>query len=205
MKKLLLSILLISVVLVFTECKDDDPAPGPTQYDLVLIQTSYGDMLMWLYDQTPLHKDNFLDLTGKKFYDSLIFHRVVPNFVIQGGDPNGDGTGGPGYLISAEFHDSITHVYGAVGAARDNNPAKSSNGSQFYIVVDKAGEHGLDKNYTVFGLIIDGMQAADAIAIVDRDLKDKPLVNVYMKKVEIVKYTEEELKTLFNFTIPTFD
>jgi peptidyl-prolyl cis-trans isomerase B (cyclophilin B) len=205
MKKLTLSLMLVSFLLIFSECKKDEPAPGPTKYDLILIHTDFGNMLMWLYTQTPLHRANFLDLTNKKFYDSLLFHRVVPNFVIQGGDPNGDGTGGPGYMISAEFNDSITHVYGAVGAARDNNPAKSSNGSQFYIVVNKAGTHSLDNNYTVFGLIINGMAAADAIAVVNRDLNNKPLTPVYMTKVEKVQYTEEELKTQFNFTIPTFE
>ena len=204
MKHLSLSLLLISFLLIFSQCKKEDPIPAPVKYDLVLIHTNQGNMLMWLYDQTPLHKANYLSLVKDKFYDSLIFHRIVPSFVIQGGDPKGDGTGGPGYILAPEFHDSITHIYGAVGAARDNNPEKSSNGSQFYIVVNKAGSHTLDKSYTVFGQIIDGMSAAEAIVIVDRDKNNKPITNVYMTKVEIVKYTEAELKTLFNFTIPTF-
>jgi len=175
--------------------------------ELVLIHTSFGNMLIWLYDQTPLHKANFLTLTKSNYYDSLIFHRVVPNFVIQGGDPLGNGTGGPGYTIPAEFNDSLTHVYGAVAAARlpdAQNPLKSSSGSQFYIVVNKAGYHSLDKNYTVFGLVIDGMAAADAIVAVPRDAQDKPLTNVYMTKVEVVTYTPAQLKAQFNFTIPKF-
>jgi len=201
MKHLSLSLLLISFFLFFSQCKKDEK-PAPVKYELVMIHTDYGNMLIWLYDSISLHKSNFLTLTKAKFYDSLIFHCVIPNSLIQGGDPLGNGTGGPGYVLSPEFNDSITNVYGAVGAAMDNNPQKNTNGSQFYIVVNKAGYHSRDKNFTVFGLVIDGMSAADSIAVVNRDLNDKPLVTVYMKKVEVVQYTEEELKTQFNFIIP---
>jgi len=173
-------------------------------HELVLIHTDFGNVLIWLYDQTPQHKANFLSLTKSKFYDSLTFHRVIPNFMIQGGDPNGDGTGGPGYTIPAEFKDSLTHVYGAVGAARDNNPEKRSSGSQFYIVENKPGAHWLDQNYTVFGFVVDGMPAVEAIALVPRNSSDKPLTNVYMTKVEVVTYTAGQLKAQFNFTIPRF-
>jgi peptidyl-prolyl cis-trans isomerase B (cyclophilin B) len=175
-------------------------------HELVLIHTSFGNMLIWLYDQTPLHKANFLSLTKSNFYDNLIFHRVVANFVIQGGDPDGNGNGGPGYTIAAEFNDSLTHVYGAVGAARDNNPEKRSSGSQFYIVVNKAGTHTLDKNYTVFGLVIDGMPAAYDISKVPNTGSpyNTPLSKVYMSDVEVVTYTAAQLKSQFNFTIPKF-
>jgi cyclophilin family peptidyl-prolyl cis-trans isomerase len=175
-------------------------------YELMLIHTGFGNMLIWLYDQTPLHKANYLNLAKTKYFDSLTFHRVVENFVIQGGDPLGNGTGGPGYTIPAEFNDSLTHVYGAVGAARDNNPQKNSNGSQFYIVVNKPGTHFLDKNYTVFGIVIDGMPAADAIALVPNtgSPNNTPLSKVYMTKVEVVGYSASQLKSLFNFSIPTF-
>jgi cyclophilin family peptidyl-prolyl cis-trans isomerase len=178
----------------------------PLLYELPLIHTDFGNILIWLYTQTPLHKANFLSLTKSTFYDSLTFHRVVPNFVIQGGDPLGNGTGGPGYTIPAEFHDSLTHVYGAVGAARNNNPEKRSSGSQFYIVVNKSGTHQLDKNYTVFGIVIDGMQAAYDISSVPNSgsPNNTPLSKVYMTDVEVVTYTAEELKTLYNFKVPTF-
>jgi cyclophilin family peptidyl-prolyl cis-trans isomerase len=178
----------------------------PVKYELPLIHTSFGNILIWLYDQTPLHKANFMSLTKSGFYDSLTFHRVVSNFVIQGGDPLGNGTGGPGYTIAAEFNDNLTHVYGAVGAARDNNPEKRSSGSQFYIVVNKAGTHYLDKNYTVFGIVIDGMPAADAISLVPNSgsPNNTPLSKVYMTDVEVVWYSEAELKSIFNFTIPKF-
>lgn len=180
------------------------------QYELALIHTDFGNMLIWLYTQTPLHKANFLSLTKSKYYDGLIFHRVVPDFVIQGGDPDGNGTGGPGYTIPAEFRDSLTHVYGAVGAARladAQNPLKASSGSQFYIVVPKAGYHGLDKNYTVFGIVINGLSAVDAIVLVPSSGSPnyKPITNVYMTKVEAVIYTRAQLKAQFNFTIPNFN
>lgn len=180
----------------------------PDKYGLIKITTDYGNIICWLYNQTPGHKTNFLTLTKSKFYDSLTFHRVIPNFVIQGGDPDGTGNGGPGYDIPAEFHDSLKHVYGAIGAARlgdAQNPLKKSNGSQFYIVENSAGYHSLDKKYTVFGIVLSGMSAVLSIAAVARDANDKPTTPVYMKKVEIVDYTAAELLSQFGFKIPAFE
>jgi peptidyl-prolyl cis-trans isomerase B (cyclophilin B) len=116
----------------------------PTTDREVLIQTTEGDIKVLLYDQTPLHRDNFLKLAKEGFYDSLLFHRVIPNFMIQGGDPDsknaapGDrlGMGGPGYQIPAEI--GAPHIKGTLAAARrggPSNPEKKSSGSQFYIVV----------------------------------------------------------------------
>ena len=206
MKHLSLSLLLISFLIIFSQCKKDEPTPpGPVKYNLVLIHSDSGNMLVWLYDQTPYHRDNFLQLTKDKFYDSLIFHHIVVNTVIEGGDSNGDGTGGKATPLAPEFHDSITNIYGAVGSVMDNTPSKNTNGTQFYIVINKSGVHSRDKTYTVFGQVIDGMSAAVAIATVNRDGNDKPIENVYMTKVEVVQYTEEELKTLYKFKIPTFN
>ena len=175
-------------------------------YKLAKIETDFGNMLIWLYPQTPLHRANFIKLVSEQFYDSLIFHRVVDNFVIQGGDPTGTGYGGPGYTIPAEFRSAITHINGAVGAARqaDNvNPEKASNGSQFYIVDNVNGTHSLDGNYTVFGLVIDGISTVDAISQVPVNPgNNRPIDNVYMKKVTIVNYTAAQLITNFGFTIP---
>jgi cyclophilin family peptidyl-prolyl cis-trans isomerase len=174
-------------------------------YKLSKIETDFGNMLIWLYPQTPLHRNNFIKLTAEHFYDSLIFHRVINNFVIQGGDPLGTGYGGPGYTIPAEFRTSIKHVNGAVGAARlaDNiNPNKESSGSQFYIVDNINGTPSLDGKYTVFGIVVDGITTVDAISQVPTNpSNDRPLVNVYMKKVSIVNYTAQELKDNFGFTI----
>jgi cyclophilin family peptidyl-prolyl cis-trans isomerase len=112
--------------------------------DVITISTEFGDMQLILFDQTLKHKENFLKLTNEGFYDSTTFHRIIPDFMIQGGsptskdnDPRNDGIGGPGYLIDAEFKRSFLHFKGAIAAARtpdSQNPEKKSSGSQFYIV-----------------------------------------------------------------------
>lgn len=139
MKKVL--ILLLSVLCLVSGCAQKDD-----KYDyLITIKTRHGDMVAILYDETPKHKANFIKLVKEKFYDSLLFHRVIENFMIQGGDPNSKnsdslqplGTGGPGYTLEPEFNSNLFHEKGALSAARlpDNqNPTKASSGSQFYIV-----------------------------------------------------------------------
>lgn len=123
------------------------PKKAPLK-EYVLITTAYGNMVFTLYDETPKHRDNFKKLIREKYYDSLLFHRIIRDFMIQGGDPesrNADslqmlGNGGPGYTIPAEIHPNIIHQKGALAAARlgDNvNPNKESSGSQFYIVQGK--------------------------------------------------------------------
>lgn len=109
---------------------------------LVSLNTQYGTMRLVLYDQTPKHKENFIKLVDQKFYDSLLFHRVIPMFMIQGGDPNSRnaqadqplGNGSNGYKVPAEFVPALFHKKGALAAARDGNPEKASSGCQFYIV-----------------------------------------------------------------------
>ena len=119
----------------------------------VLLQTNYGDIVVRLSDSTPLHRDNFLKLVKTHYYDSVLFHRVIKNFMIQGGDPNSKhakageplGEGGPDYTIPAEFRATLFHKKGVIAAARDNNPEKASSGSQFYIVQGKIfTDEGLD-------------------------------------------------------------
>lgn len=116
---------------------------------IILISTDYGDIKIKLYNETPLHRDNFIKLTSESFYDSLIFHRVIDGFMIQGGDPRSKkagkdqmlGNGGPGYTIPAEFVPEFFHKKGALAAAREGdrvNPEKRSSGSQFYLVQGKA-------------------------------------------------------------------
>ncbi|GAB4403737.1 MAG: peptidylprolyl isomerase [Microscillaceae bacterium] len=112
---------------------------------LISIATAYGEMKLVLYDKTPLHRRNFLKLVHEKFYDSLLFHRVIKDFMIQGGDPNSRnapagqmlGAGGLPYRVPAEFDTSLFHKKGALAAARDNNPEKASSSCQFYIVQGK--------------------------------------------------------------------
>ena len=188
---------------------------------LVEIETAYGNMLVWLYDSTPLHRDNFLKLAEEGYFDSLLFHRIINGFMIQGGDPNSKnaakgqplGSGGPGYTIPAEFVDTLIHVKGALAAARTGdqvNPEKRSSGSQFYIVhgqpvnaqqldqiearkgfhyssaqrelyTQQGGVPFLDRDYTVFGLVIEGLEVIDKIAAAPKDARDRPLEDVRMK------------------------
>lgn len=111
----------------------------------VLMQTTMGDITIRLSDSTPLHRDNFLKLVKIKYFDSVLFHRVIKDFMIQGGDPNSKnagpndklGNGGPSYRVPAEFRQTLFHKKGVIAAARDNNPEKASSGSQFYIAQGK--------------------------------------------------------------------
>jgi peptidyl-prolyl cis-trans isomerase B (cyclophilin B) len=140
MKKYLHLLSLIFAI-IFTSC-------GQNKENVVTIHTKYGDMVAILYDETPKHKENFLKLAESKYYDSLLFHRVIEGFMIQGGDPDSKrasadqplGRGGPDYTIPAEIHEKFLHEKGALSAARlpdAQNPGKASSGSQFYIVQGK--------------------------------------------------------------------
>lgn len=249
----------------------------------VLIETNYGNMKVRLYKETPKHRDNFIKLVEEGFYDSLLFHRVIEDFMIQGGDPDSKGAaagemlgnGGPGYQIDAEFNPALFHKKGALCAARQGdqtNPAKKSSGSQFYIVqgkpvdekqleqmcdrvnfpikrklvfdyveqpgqealkakvdslkrardfetltaeldkvavlVDSAylasdlytytpeqvetyktwgGTPHLDRNYTVFGEVVEGLEVIDAIAAVQTGKADRPVKDVVMKMTVVKK------------------
>lgn len=125
----------------------------------VRIATDKGDIVLRLFpDDAPMHAAAFLKLVESGFYDGLAFHRVEPGFVVQGGDPDGDGTGGPGYRLKAEFN-SRPHVRGTLAMARASNP--DSAGSQFYICL--ADARFLDGQYTVFGEMTDGFETLDAI------------------------------------------
>lgn len=116
-----------------------------TKNTYIKLETTKGDIVIKLYDQTPKHKENFIKLVKEGYYDGVLFHRVINDFMIQTGDPNSKdakpneriGSGGPDYTIEAEFNDSLIHKKGAIAAARDNNPEKRSSGSQFYIVEGK--------------------------------------------------------------------
>ncbi|MEI6434498.1 MAG: peptidylprolyl isomerase [Bacteroidota bacterium] len=159
-----------------------------------VIHTDYGDMKGILYNETPQHRDNFVKLAKSGYYDGTLFHRVINGFMIQGGDPDSKtakpgqalGMGGPGYTVPAEFNKAYNHKKGALAAARSENPAKASSGSQFYIVEPENGAHFLDNNYTVFGEITDGLDVISKIATVPKDATDRPLKDVKMT-VKIVE------------------
>ena len=165
---------------------------------MLKIKTTDGTMTIKLYADTPLHRDNFVKLSKKGFYNGLLFHRIIKGFMIQGGDPLTKdstkvamyGTGGPGYTIPAEIVPTHSHKKGALAAARRGdqaNPAKESSGSQFYIVQDEEGCRHLDGEYTIFGEVVDGLGVIDKIASERTDLRDRPV-----RKVEIISITPVE-------------
>ncbi len=149
-----------------------------------IIETKYGNMEIEFFPEAaPGHVENFIKLAKSGFYDGTIFHRVIPGFMIQGGDPNTKGPntatygmGGPGYTIKAEFN-SISHKRGILSMARSQDP--DSAGSQFFIVVRDSDF--LDGQYTVFGKVVKGMEVADKIVNLPRDGRDLPKERVEMK------------------------
>ena len=164
------------------------------------IVTSMGTIRVKLYKETPLHRENFVRLAAGKFYDGVLFHRVIDGFMIQGGDPwtkdpcrdvREYGNGDLGYWIPAEFSPSIRHEKGALAAARegdDVNPEKMSSSTQFYIVQDPEHCKHLDGNYTVFGQTVSGFEVIDAIAKVPtgklmKDMPDSPVKILGVKLV----------------------
>ncbi|MFJ5764506.1 peptidylprolyl isomerase [Lysinibacillus sp. NPDC093210] len=130
---------------------------------------------------------NFISLVKDGFYDGLIFHRVIPGFMVQGGDPAGNGSGGPEYSINGEFtnngfENNLKHERGVISMARTNGNPNSA-GSQFFIMTEESSH--LDGDYAAFGKVIEGMETVDEIVAVDRDATDKPLEDQIMKKVEV--------------------
>ncbi|MFZ4620429.1 MAG: peptidylprolyl isomerase [Bacteroidota bacterium] len=167
--------------------------PNPKK-GFVVIQTSLGNITIQLNDSAaPKHSANFRKLAKEGFYDSTTFHRVIPNFMIQGGDPNsksGDrsthGMGGPDYRIDAEI--GLSHERGVIAAARQGdpiNPQRMSNGSQFYITV--VPTTFLDGQYSVFGKVVEGMEVADKIVAVPRDPRDNPLETVMIITMTVIE------------------
>ena len=166
------------------------------KYAIARIGTPQGEILFWLYDDTPRHKASFIQLAQAGYWDSLTFNRVIPDFVAQGGCPDTPaGFTDKEYLLEPELKENLTHRYGAVGAGRDDNPGKLSARCQFYIIHNREGVHRLDGNYTVFGQVFKGMDVVDAIVHVERDSLDKPYEPVALR-VSIVSMTGQELAQL---------
>lgn len=170
---LFISLIIISNSSLYAQKKKK--VKTPKKDHLITMTTSKGTMYLILYDETPKHKENFLKLTEEGFYNGISFHRVIKNFMIQGGDPNTKdptkknllGQGGPGYTVPAEFVSKFKHKKGALAAARQPdraNPAKASSGSQFYIVHNSAKCRHLNGSYSVYGEVIKGMDVVDKIA-----------------------------------------
>ena len=147
------------------------------------LHTNHGAIALELYDEdAPKTVENFLKLARDGFYDGVIFHRVIPDFMIQGGDPTGTGTGGPGY----QFEDEFNHHKVARGALAMANAGPNTNGSQFFIVTTEAAAW-LDGKHTVFGRVTDGMDVVDTISDVDTDARDRPRADVVIERVEIAE------------------
>ena len=163
------------------------------QNPIVTIEMENGGIIKAeLYPEVaPNTVNNFISLINKGFYNGVIFHRVIPGFMIQGGDPKGQGIGGPGYSIKGEFtanrfENNLKHDRGVLSMARTMNP--NSAGSQFFIMVEKAPH--LDGQYASFGKVIEGMDVADAIVNTRTDRMDKPLADQRMKTVTVETFGE---------------
>ncbi len=144
-------------------------------------------------DKAPNTVNNFISLVRNHFYDGLTFHRVIEGFMIQGGDPAGNGTGGPGYTIKGEFRSNgypandIKHLRGVLSMARSMMP--DSAGSQFFIMHRNAAH--LDGQYAAFGKVTEGMEVVDSIAVVDTDMRDRPLQPQVIETVTVETFGEE--------------
>ena len=202
---------------------------------LVTITTEFGVMHAILHDQTPKHKANFIALADTGFYNGTLFHRIIENFMVQGGDPQSKkaragqalGEGDVGYQVPAEFDEKLFHKKGALAAARDNNPAKTSSGCQFYIVQGKkftddelavqekraarqltdaqkqvyktlGGTPHLDGSYTVFGEVIKGLEVLDTIAKQPHDNRDRPQKDIPMQ-VKVEKMGKKKIAKLYGY------
>ena len=163
-----------------------------TKYDyLITLSSSYGDMKIILFDDTPIHKENFINNIQNGVYEGSTFHRVINSFMIQGGAPVkkifSDTASFEEKTIPNEIMEKHKHVYGALAAARTGNPEKRSDKTQFYIVQNKNGSHSLDNRYTVFGQVMVGYEVIDKIAAVEVE-GSKPKEDVkFSLKAEKVK------------------
>ncbi|OGZ33812.1 MAG: peptidylprolyl isomerase [Candidatus Portnoybacteria bacterium RBG_19FT_COMBO_36_7] len=151
----------------------------------ITLETNYGTIEFTTYDaDAPKTVDNFINLSEKDYYNNLTFHRVIKGFMIQGGDPNGNGTGGPGYKFEDELNPATEsykagYVRGVVAMA---NAGPNTNGSQFFIIHQN---YPLPNNYTIFGKVTKGQDVVDKIANIETDANDKPLSPVIMQKVTV--------------------
>jgi cyclophilin family peptidyl-prolyl cis-trans isomerase len=213
--------------LIFVIMLSNSSCSAQTPVNTILMETSMGSITFILYAETPMHSENFVKLTNEGYFNGMLFHRVISEFMIQTGDPNTKNTPdqqagepGPGYTIPGEFHPELYHKKGALGAARQGdqfNPNKESSGSQFYIVQGKTlsdadlntleargahikftpaqreiyktigGTPHLDYSYSVFGEVIEGIDIVDKIASVPTAQLNRPVEDVKIIKVTVLK------------------
>ncbi len=200
MKKIVTSL----VVLMMLACgsQDNEPTTEEMKYPVAYVDTRLGEMFFWLYDETPNHKQKFIELANAKHYDQFTFNRVIENFVIQGGCPDSVKyfENSP-YLLDPEFVDSIDHHYGALGMGRDGNPEKKSNACQFYVVNKEAGLPFLDGEYMIFGTMIKGYDVLEDIEHEPTNANDQPLTDIPLH-VSIKYYTRQQISDTFDLLIP---
>ena len=171
--------LILLIAAILQSCGDSG-----SQNRVVEFKTNMGTFKAELYEQrAPVTTSNFVKLINSKFYDGLTFHRVIENFMIQGGDPLANGMGGPGYTIPDEFHGELKHD--SPGILSMANAGPNTGGSQFFIT--HVPTPGLDGKHSVFGKVIEGMDIVDKIAKVETDPADKPLAPVIMESVRLVE------------------
>jgi cyclophilin family peptidyl-prolyl cis-trans isomerase len=214
------------VLLLLLLCSSVLYAAKP-KHSYLRLKTAQGECVIMLYNSTPLHRDNFVKLVKKGFYDQTLFHRVIKGFMIQGGDPDSKtaapgaelGNGDVAYTVPAEFRDSLFHKKGVLAAARDDNPTKASSGCQFYLVQGKkftdagldsvenrrlhfklppdqrevyktlGGSPHLDRNYTVYGEVVEGIGLIDMIAASPTGKNDRPVTDISMT-IKLLKKRE---------------
>jgi cyclophilin family peptidyl-prolyl cis-trans isomerase len=201
-KNVILFFLATALALSLFSCKSEQARTGDVMIEsttpeeplslggkeVAVIQTNLGTIIFEFFEKdAPNHVANFKKLTGEGYYNGICFHRVIPGFMIQAGDPNtkdddrsNDGLGGPGYTIDAEFNNR-SHKRGTLSMARKPDP--NSAGSQFFIC--HKAQPGLDGQYTVFGQVVKGMDVVDKIANAERDARDNPIEKIVMEKVTI--------------------
>ncbi|MCD7827433.1 MAG: peptidylprolyl isomerase [Clostridiales bacterium] len=207
---LILAVIMVFALVSFSACSSDTDDGSNSSEDssewhgeednpiATIVVKDYGTITVELYyDEAPNTVKNFISLANSGFYDGLTFHRVIEGFMIQGGDPNGDGTGGPGYSIQGEFssngiENNVEHVRGTISMGRTND--YDSAGSQFFICQEDYS-YG-DGNYAAFGMVTDGIEVVDAIAEVDTDSNDKPEENIVIESITVdtkgIYYDEPE-------------
>lgn len=198
MKKISILVLLL-MMLVSAGCSGNQASPAPAppldnnteqveqaakKNRLAEFETSQGSFKVELFeDKAPVTTKNFITLVEKGFYNGLIFHRVIDGFMIQGGDPKGNGSGGPGYTIRDEFNSSLRHS--AAGILSMANAGPNTGGSQFFITL--AATPWLDNKHAVFGKVVEGLDVVQAIGKVKTGAQDKPVTDVVIKKITITE------------------
>lgn len=197
-KLILISVLLVNLLFLATGCSGSNVNQAPSQNadnspkaqvtsgknSIALFETSKGNFKVELFeDKAPQTTKNFISLVNKGFYNGLIFHRVIDGFMIQGGDPNGNGTGGPGYKIPDEFNKDLRHS--SEGILSMANAGPNTGGSQFFITL--AATPWLDNKHAVFGKVTEGIEVVRAIGKVKTGAQDKPVEPVVIKKITILE------------------